>query len=90
MVPLPATPAARIVMSALPLTGCVVCKPFEVDSIDGERDGAGWGETVVAWCVGPTTASRAREHGWPKVQQLAEDTDENELIEAIAGRMRSE
>ena len=89
MVPLPATPAARIVMGALPLTGCVVCDPTEVDSVDPERGGPGWNDGIVAWCVGPKAASRARERGWPKVQQLAEDGDENELIDAIAGRLRS-
>jgi uroporphyrin-III C-methyltransferase/precorrin-2 dehydrogenase/sirohydrochlorin ferrochelatase len=86
--PLPATPAARVVMGALPLTGCIVCDPTEVDSIDAERSGGGWSDAVVAWCLGSRVASRARERGWPNVQQLAEDADENDLLEAIAGRPR--
>jgi uroporphyrin-III C-methyltransferase/precorrin-2 dehydrogenase/sirohydrochlorin ferrochelatase len=89
MVPLPLTPAARIVMGALPLTGCVVCDPAEVDSVDAERGGPGWNDGVVAWCVGPEAASRARERGWPKVQQLADDVDENELVQAISGKAPS-
>lgn len=84
--PLPATPAARIVLGALPLTGCIVCEPVEVDSIDAERGGAGWSDAVVAWCLGSRAASRARERGWPNVQQLAEDADGTDVVEAIAGR----
>jgi len=76
------------VMGALPLTGCIVCDPTEVDSIDAERSGGGWSDAVVAWCLGSRVASRARERGWPNVQQLAEDADENDLLEAIAGRPR--
>jgi hypothetical protein len=39
-VPLPITPAARIVMDALPLTGCVFRSADEVDALDDERDGS--------------------------------------------------
>jgi uroporphyrin-III C-methyltransferase/precorrin-2 dehydrogenase/sirohydrochlorin ferrochelatase len=85
VLPLPATPAARVVMGALPLTGCVVRTAAEVDWIDEERGGPGWSNAVVAWCVGPEAAARAKERGWPNVRQLADDADETELVETIAG-----
>jgi uroporphyrin-III C-methyltransferase/precorrin-2 dehydrogenase/sirohydrochlorin ferrochelatase len=80
LLPLPATPAARIVMGALPLTGCVVSTAAEVDWIDGERGGAGWGDAVVAWCLGADAAARAQERGWSNVRELAENADEHELV----------
>lgn len=90
MLPLPVTPAARIVLGALPLTGCIVRDPAEVDSIDGERRGSGWSDEIVAWCFGSKAAARARERGWPNVQELAEEADESDLLEALAGRPRFE
>jgi uroporphyrin-III C-methyltransferase len=85
LLPLPATPAARVVMGALPITGCVACTAAEIDWIDEERGGQGWNDAVVAWCMGPETAMRAKERGWPNVRQLAGDAAETELVEAIAG-----
>jgi len=90
MLPLPVTPAARIVLGALPLTGCIVRDPAEVDSIDGERRGSGWSDEIVTWCFGSKAAARARERGWPNVQELAEEADESDLLEALAGRPRFE
>jgi len=68
MVPLPVTPAARAVMAAAPLTGCVFCSPGEVEALEEERGGAGWEGKVVAWCRGEQTAARARERGWRWVE----------------------
>jgi uroporphyrin-III C-methyltransferase/precorrin-2 dehydrogenase/sirohydrochlorin ferrochelatase len=84
MLPLPVTPAARVVMGALPLTGCVVSSPAEVDWFDEERGGPGWDENLQAWCVGAAAAGRARERGWSGVRELAEDIDGNELVASIA------
>jgi uroporphyrin-III C-methyltransferase/precorrin-2 dehydrogenase/sirohydrochlorin ferrochelatase len=83
-VPLPVTPAARVVMEALPLTGCVVTSPAEVDWIHEERGGAGWTEATVSWCVGPRTVDRARERGWLGVRALSEGMDCGELVDSIA------
>ncbi len=58
VLPMPVTPAARVVMGALPLTGCVVGSPAEVDWLDEERGGPGWGDEFVAWCVGPRSRRR--------------------------------
>jgi uroporphyrin-III C-methyltransferase/precorrin-2 dehydrogenase/sirohydrochlorin ferrochelatase len=74
-VPLPVTPAARVVMEALPMTGCLVRQPAEVDGLDEERGRPGWGPEVVAWCVGEQTARRARECGWRRVEVLDESLD---------------
>ena len=83
-VTLPVTPAARVVMSAIPLTGCVLRSADEVDALDEERDGAGWGSDVQAWCLTAATADRARALGWPQVQQLAE----TDLVAAMSSRGR--
>jgi len=85
LLPLPVTPAARVVMGALPLSGCVVRTAAEVDWLDEERGGPGWGDEVVAWCVGSEAAARAQERGWPLVRQLESDVDDGELVGSIAG-----
>jgi len=85
VMPMPATPVARIVMGALPLTGCVVGAAAEVDWLDPERGGPGWSNEVASWCVGPEAAGRARESGWLNVRELDVDADEDELVATIAG-----
>ena len=85
VLPMPATPAARVVMGALPMTGCVVTTSAEVDWLDAERGGPGWGDDMIAWCVGPDAAARARECGWPNACELPEDVEDNELVASIAG-----
>jgi uroporphyrinogen III methyltransferase/synthase len=85
VLPMPVTPAARVVMGALPLTGCVVGTAAEVDWFDAERGGPGWSDGVAAWCVGPETSMRARERGWPNVIEIPRDVDERVLVATIAG-----
>lgn len=84
ILPMPATPAARVVMGALPLTGCVVGSAAEVDWLDAERGGPGWSDEVATWCVGSEAATRAQERGWLNVQELPADVDDDELMAAIA------
>jgi len=79
-VPLPVTPAARVVMDALPLTGCILRNPEEVDALDEERDGPGFGPDVVAWCLDAVTASRALEVGW----KSAEVVERAEVVDSVA------
>ena len=86
LLPLPVTPAARVVLGALPLTGCVAGSAAEVDWLDEERGGPGWGESVTAWCIGPEAAERARERGWPLVCELEAGLEADDLVAAIAGR----
>ncbi len=83
LTPLPLTPAARVAVGALPLTGCVMGAAEDVDWLDTERREQGWGDTVVAWCVGPEAANRAQELNWPDLRQLAEDVDDIELMEQL-------
>ncbi len=75
VVPLPVTDAARIVLSALPLTGAVLQSANEVDSLEEERHARGWNTEVVAWCIGESAARRARELAWPRIEELDEATD---------------
>lgn len=83
--PFPVTPAARVVMAALPITGCVVTSRDEVDWVHDERGGPGWTSDAVAWCVGSAAADRARERGWRNVRELPEELDCDELVAGIAG-----
>jgi len=84
VLPLPVTPAARVVMAALPLTGCVVSQRSEIDWLDDERGNPGWRPDSVAWCIGGQAAERARERGWLEVIELGEETDCDELVARIA------
>lgn len=69
-VSLPLSPAARAVAGAAPLTGCLLSRPTQVDSLEEERDGPGWEGEVVAWCLGPESAERARRYGWRRIEEL--------------------
>jgi uroporphyrin-III C-methyltransferase/precorrin-2 dehydrogenase/sirohydrochlorin ferrochelatase len=84
VVPLPVTPAARIVMGAMPLDGCLVSSRAEVDWLDEERGNPGWDDTVVSWCVGQEAVKRARECGWPQIVELEEDIGCGELVARIS------
>lgn len=87
-VPVPVSQSARVVMAALPLTGCVVAGRAEVDGLDEERGNPGWGPELVAWCIGEEAAERARERGWRNVEPLEDGIECGDLvarIEAAAG-----
>jgi uroporphyrinogen III methyltransferase/synthase len=86
-VPSPITSAARVVIGAAPLTGCVLRSAAEVEWLDEEREGAGWEENPVAWCLGPDTADRARELGWRRIQEVEAGRDTADLVARI-GRSR--
>jgi uroporphyrinogen III methyltransferase/synthase len=82
-VPLPVTPSSRVVMGALPLSGCVFRNEEEVEALDEERQGLGWEPEVVAWCLGAETAERARRLGWKKVVELGGAMAEVDLVSAL-------
>ena len=85
-VPLPVTPAARVVLGALPLTGCVLRSPEEADALDEERDGPGWDASkVVAWCLRPAAAERARFLGWRNVVHLPDETPDAVIRAMVRG-----
>ncbi len=90
LLPFPVTPAARVVMGALPLTGCVVRSAAEVDWLDEERGGPGWGDDLTAWCIGPEACERARERGWHLVRELDTGIGANELVAVIFGGRRAD
>jgi uroporphyrin-III C-methyltransferase/precorrin-2 dehydrogenase/sirohydrochlorin ferrochelatase len=85
-VPRPATPAARAVLRALPLTGGVMGSPADVESLDEERDGVEWREGARVWCLGDETAERARERRWPGVERVDPGTSGPGLVERIRER----
>ncbi|MBU1073552.1 hypothetical protein KKG45_09925, partial [bacterium] len=89
-IPLPATPASRVVMGALPLTGCVFCDPEAVEALDEERLGLGWGHEVVAWCVTPEAAGRARRAGWRNIEELNAPVTGEQLVSALRAKGRRE
>jgi uroporphyrin-III C-methyltransferase/precorrin-2 dehydrogenase/sirohydrochlorin ferrochelatase len=82
-VPSPITPAARVVMGAHPITGCVLRMPAEVDGLEEEREGAGWEGGPVAWCLGRETARRARRLGWRRVHEGSETGEVAEIVDWI-------
>ena len=87
-VPLPVTPASRVVMGALPLTGCIFHDGEEVEAFDEERQGLGWGHEVVAWCLAPEVAARARHVGWRRTEELPVPLSAIDVVETIYARSR--
>jgi len=85
-IPLPVTPASRVVMSALPLTGCIFYDPEEIEAFDEERQGAGWDHDVVAWCLTPESAERARRLGWRHVEPIDALAGAAEVVAAVKTR----
>jgi uroporphyrin-III C-methyltransferase/precorrin-2 dehydrogenase/sirohydrochlorin ferrochelatase len=84
VLPMPVTPAARVVMSALPLSGGIVRTRAEVDWLDDERNNPGWTPTSMAWCIGREAADRARQRGWVHVVELDEGIECDDLVSRIA------
>ncbi len=67
----PLSQAARVVIGAMPITGCVLRTESEVEALDEERISTDWGPDVVAWCLSKEAAVRARALGWPIVKEFA-------------------
>ena len=85
-VTLPVTPAAHVVIDALPITGCIVLDPDDVDALDEERDDPRWSSEATTWCIGPLTAARARTLGWRGVRELPADATPEQIVAVIAAR----
>jgi uroporphyrin-III C-methyltransferase/precorrin-2 dehydrogenase/sirohydrochlorin ferrochelatase len=85
-VPRPITPAARVVMRVLPLTGCVMRSREDVEVLDAERDGLGWQQGAAVWCLGKEAAERARVRRWPGVQELESGATASHIVERISER----
>jgi len=87
VVPVPLTPAARVVVAAQPLTDCIVGSAAEVEAFDDQREDLGWSRDVTTWALGPEAAKRATGLGWAKVVQLEEGVDANILRERLERRL---
>jgi hypothetical protein len=85
-VPLPVSPAAKVVLAALPLTGCILRSADEADALDEERQSPAWSPNVVAWCLSRDAASRAMEKGWQNIEQVPTSPDGAELVAAMERR----
>ncbi len=83
-VPVPLTAAARTAMGALPLTGCLLRTPREVDAFVAERPS--WRGEAVAWCLGAAAASRAEDVGWNPAVEVSPDGGAAALIAALEER----
>ena len=87
VLPMPVTPASRVVMAALPLSGCLVSDRSEVDWLDEERSNGGWQPGSMSWCIGAKTAERARDRGWQHIVELDDGLDCDELAENISATL---
>jgi uroporphyrin-III C-methyltransferase/precorrin-2 dehydrogenase/sirohydrochlorin ferrochelatase len=87
-VALPLSPAARVVVHALPLTGCIVFRRHDLERLDAERSGPGWDRGPVAWCVGAEAAQAARERGWRRVEVLGDEASDDEIVGRIQASER--
>lgn len=88
-VPLPISPAARVVLGARPLTGCVVTSAAEVELFDEECHGSSDGTAWAGWCLGRDAAARARERGWPRVELVERAGDLVDRVSAARARRAS-
>ncbi|MCP4677976.1 MAG: uroporphyrinogen-III C-methyltransferase [Deltaproteobacteria bacterium] len=87
-VPSPITRAARMVMDALPLTGCVFMSADDVDVLGEERDAPSWTEDSIAWCLSEDAVNRTREIGGQNVED-AREADDGFALAAIMMKKRS-
>jgi uroporphyrin-III C-methyltransferase/precorrin-2 dehydrogenase/sirohydrochlorin ferrochelatase len=85
-VPLPVGPAARIVVSAAPLTGCILQTADEVEALEDERAIRNWGSEVVAYCLDEGAAAKARELGWACVEEVLDTPTAEELVRRMGIR----
>ncbi len=86
---IPLAPVSRVLMAALPLSGCVVESPAQLDALDAERDGLVWTEASVCWCLGREAASAARRRGFARVEDLG-PIEPAELVRRIEKSTRGE
>ncbi|HTS03271.1 MAG TPA: siroheme synthase CysG [Thermoanaerobaculia bacterium] len=80
--PVPVTEAARVVLGALPVSGVVLRSESDVDALDEERGTAAWPPDAVSWCLSRGAAGRARERGWPRVEEAEGSSLVRTLVEA--------
>jgi uroporphyrinogen III methyltransferase/synthase len=88
-VTLPVTPAARVVMGAMPLTGWILRHPHEVDALDEERDSPGWTPDTVVWALGPEVSQRARHEEWRHVTEVPDGAGLADVLAVLRGPDRA-
>jgi uroporphyrin-III C-methyltransferase/precorrin-2 dehydrogenase/sirohydrochlorin ferrochelatase len=86
-VPLPLASAGRIVLGALPVTGCLLRTAREAEAFAAGI--STWGRDAVAWCLGDGVARLARSAGWATVVEAAGGEGWRELIRAMEERRGS-
>jgi len=84
--PLPITPAGRLVIGAMPLTGWLFADANEVDAVEEERDGPGWDPRIIAWCATDAAAERATMLGWQHVRRV--DPSPEAMVATMRARAR--
>jgi uroporphyrinogen III methyltransferase/synthase len=82
------TPAARVVMGALPVTACLAASVADVDLFDAARGDAGFFDPIII-CTSPGAVQRAREAGFPRIVGLPEGSSPLEAAAAL-GRARDD
>lgn len=80
---MPVTEACRVVMNALPLSGCIVKTRDEIDALDDERYGGGWNTEMVAWCMTNEAEEQALKQGWRNVKRIPPGASSEVLIQQI-------
>lgn len=88
-VPLPVTPAARVVLGALPLSGWVLRHADEVDALEEERESPGWTADTVTWTLSPEATERARRREWRHVTEVPSTAGPADVVAAIRAGHRS-
>jgi hypothetical protein len=78
--PSPDTPAARMVMDAMPVTGCIFKSPDDVDSMEEERHRKSWVSSPKTWCLTEAAAQRAKAMKWQGIQVVR---DKKSLVQAM-------
>jgi uroporphyrin-III C-methyltransferase/precorrin-2 dehydrogenase/sirohydrochlorin ferrochelatase len=73
----PVTPAARMVMDALPITGAVFTSKEDVEMMADEKDRKSWVPRPTAWCLTKKAAERAELQEWVDVRLVETATHAN-------------
>jgi uroporphyrin-III C-methyltransferase/precorrin-2 dehydrogenase/sirohydrochlorin ferrochelatase len=86
-IPMPLTPASRVVMAAMPLSGCIVRDRADVDWFDEERETAEWQKGALMWSLDSEATTRAGDLGWDVVELPINETCE-QLVSQIASEWK--
>jgi hypothetical protein len=76
----PVTPAARMVMDSMPITGSIFKSPDDVDSMEEERHRKSWVRSPKTWCLTGAAAKRAEAMKWQGIQVVR---DEESLVQTM-------